>query len=109
MPRLTMARTPAIPTMDDSIRISAILNVLHARQPVFDVNLRAGNFKRGCPGPFKTEWKSTDLQRESISLAYYQGYTYAEVATMLDANPATVKTRMRDGLVRLRDCMGVEA
>ena len=51
----------------------------------------------------------TELQRESINLAYYQGYTYAEVATMLDANPATVKTRMRDGLVRLRDCMGVEA
>ena len=51
----------------------------------------------------------TDLQRESITLAYYQGFTYAEVATMLDANPATVKTRMRDGLVRLRDCLGVEA
>lgn len=51
----------------------------------------------------------TELQRESIDLAYYRGYTYAEVATMLEANPATVKTRMRDGLVRLRDCMGVEA
>lgn len=51
----------------------------------------------------------TDLQRESITLAYYQGYTYAEVATVLHANPATVKTRMRDGLVRLRDCLGVAA
>lgn len=51
----------------------------------------------------------TDLQREAINLAYFQGYTYAEVATLLDANPATVKTRMRDGLVRLRDCMGVGA
>ncbi len=51
----------------------------------------------------------TELQRESIDLAYYRGYTYAEVASVLDANPATVKTRMRDGLVRLRDCMGVEA
>lgn len=51
----------------------------------------------------------TDLQRESVQLAYYQGYTYAEVATSLKANPATVKTRMRDGLVRLRDCMGVIA
>ncbi len=51
----------------------------------------------------------TELQREAVNLAYYQGYTYAEVATVLDANPATVKTRMRDGLIRLRDCLGVEA
>lgn len=51
----------------------------------------------------------TGLQREAVDLAYYKGYTYAEVAEVLDANPATVKTRMRDGLVRLRDCMGVVA
>lgn len=51
----------------------------------------------------------TDLQREAIDLAYYQGYTYAECATVLNANTSTVKTRMRDGLVRLRDCMGVES
>ncbi len=51
----------------------------------------------------------TDLQREAVTLAYYQGYTYAEVATALDANTATIKTRMRDGIVRLRDCMGVGA
>jgi RNA polymerase sigma-70 factor (ECF subfamily) len=49
----------------------------------------------------------TELQREAIDLAYYQGYTYAECATVLNANPSTVKTRMRDGLVRLRDCIGV--
>jgi len=49
----------------------------------------------------------TELQREAIDLAYYKGYTYAECASLLDANPATVKTRMRDGLVRLRDCLGV--
>lgn len=51
----------------------------------------------------------TDLQREAVTLAYYQGYTYSEVATALEANPATIKTRMRDGIVRLRDCMGVAA
>ncbi|WP_344771128.1 ECF RNA polymerase sigma factor SigK [Aeromicrobium panaciterrae] len=51
----------------------------------------------------------TGLQREAVDLAYYKGYTYAEVAKTLDANPATVKTRMRDGLVRLRDCLGVES
>ena len=49
----------------------------------------------------------TELQREAIDLAYYKGYTYAECASLLDANPSTVKTRMRDGLVRLRDCLGV--
>lgn len=49
----------------------------------------------------------TELQREAVTLAYYQGYTYADVATVLKANPATVKTRMRDGLIRLRDCLGV--
>lgn len=51
----------------------------------------------------------TDLQREAIVLAYYQGHTYPEVAEKLDANLATIKTRMRDGLIRLRDCMGVPA
>lgn len=51
----------------------------------------------------------TELQREAVNLAYYQGYTYAEVATALNANTATIKTRMRDGIIRLRDCMGVEA
>ena len=49
----------------------------------------------------------TDLQREAVTLAYFGGYTYAQVATLLEANPATVKTRMRDGLIRLRDCLGV--
>ncbi|MGO9083430.1 MAG: ECF RNA polymerase sigma factor SigK [Streptosporangiaceae bacterium] len=45
----------------------------------------------------------TELQRESVLLAYYGGYTYAEVAQMLGVAPGTVSTRMRDGLIRLRD------
>jgi len=48
----------------------------------------------------------TELQRESITLAYYNGHTYPEVATLLDAKLPTIKARMRDGLIRLRDCLG---
>jgi RNA polymerase sigma-70 factor (ECF subfamily) len=48
----------------------------------------------------------TELQRESIELAYYNGYTYPEVAHQLGAKLPTIKARMRDGLIRLRDCLG---
>ena len=49
----------------------------------------------------------TDTQRESIELAYYGGLTYAQVSERLAANLATVKSRMRDGLRALRNCLGV--
>jgi RNA polymerase sigma-70 factor (ECF subfamily) len=49
----------------------------------------------------------TTLQAEAIKLAYYQGYSYPQVAGLLGVALGTVKTRIRDGLIRMRDCMGI--
>jgi RNA polymerase sigma-70 factor, ECF subfamily len=49
----------------------------------------------------------SSVQRESVTLAYYGGYSYPQVAALLGVAVGTVKTRIRDGLIRMRDCMGV--
>ncbi|MFJ1750411.1 sigma-70 family RNA polymerase sigma factor [Streptomyces sp. NPDC088116] len=51
----------------------------------------------------------TELQHQSVTMAYYQGLAYREVAELLSVPLGTVKTRLRDGLIRLRDCLGVSA
>jgi RNA polymerase sigma-70 factor, ECF subfamily len=49
----------------------------------------------------------TEIQRESITLAYYGGHSYREVAELLHVGLGAIKTRIRDGLIRMRDCLGV--
>ncbi len=49
----------------------------------------------------------TELQRQAVTLAYYGGFSHSEVSEMLKVPIGTVKTRLRDGMIRLRDELGV--
>lgn len=57
---------------------------------------------RNCMGSL------TEPQREAVLLAYYGDRTYREVAEDLGASLAAIKSRIRDGLMRLRNCLGVD-
>lgn len=50
-----------------------------------------------------------EAQRETLVLAYYGGYSQSEIAALVGSPLGTIKSRMRDGLTRLRNEMGVTA
>ena len=79
---------------------------MRSGQPAFD------HVAEEVEAGLEREWvrrcleRLTALQRQSVTLAYYDGYTYREVAERLSLPLGTVKTRMRDGLTQLRKCLG---
>ena len=46
-----------------------------------------------------------DEQKRSVLLAYYEGYTHQELALAMKAPLGTVKSWVRRGLARLRECL----
>jgi RNA polymerase sigma-70 factor (ECF subfamily) len=106
---ITMARRRAIDRVrsaqaagDREVRVAA-----GAATPAFDEVSEAVEIRLEQQQVRRCLESLTGLQRESIDLAFYRGYTHREVSDLLDVPLGTVKTRLRDGLIRLRDCLGV--
>lgn len=101
------------------------LDLLRMRRP----ELTESSFAEGAPSPLEREderespedraVESEGLgrlddcmkglareQRQSVLLAYYEGYTHSELARRLKAPMGTVKSWVRRGLMQLRDCLG---
>ena len=82
----------------------------HATQDVdFDATAEAAQSSLEAQRVRKALTTLTEAQRSAVELAYLGGYTHTEVAALLGLPLGTAKTRIRDGLIRLRDTLGVPA
>jgi RNA polymerase sigma-70 factor (ECF subfamily) len=108
---MTMAHRRAVDRVRSEQSASDRHNRLGRRdmEPAYDEVVEAVEARLEREAVKKCMGSLTELQRESVTLAYYGGYSYREVAELLEVPLGTVKTRMRDGLIRLRDCLGVVA
>jgi RNA polymerase sigma-70 factor (ECF subfamily) len=112
-PALTWVMTIAHRRAVDRVRSEAAAAQREARAASAAAPVHADEVAEAVESSLEAERVSrcldglTDLQRESITLAYYSGYSYPQVAAALGVALGTVKTRIRDGLKRLRDCLGV--
>ncbi|WP_313410094.1 ECF RNA polymerase sigma factor SigK [Aeromicrobium sp.] len=95
-------RSAEAATARDTQHVQRNVTVAHdSTSELVEARLDAQRVRRGLA-------TLTETQREAIDLAYFRGCTHTEVAAMLDVPVGTAKSRIRDGLIRLRDTMGAE-
>jgi RNA polymerase sigma-70 factor, ECF subfamily len=90
-----------------SDRDTKVARLEHA--PAFDAVAEAVEHRLEREQIVRALGSLTDLQREAVTLAFYGGYTHVQISELLGVPLGTVKTRIRDGLIRMRDGMGVTA
>ncbi|MFE6160707.1 ECF RNA polymerase sigma factor SigK [Streptomyces sp. NPDC056486] len=104
---LTLAHRRAVDRVRSTVACNARdhKTAMLARTPAFDevseeveIRLEHEQVRRSLLG-------LTEAQRQCLSLAYYEGMTSRQVAEQLSLPLGTVKTRLRDGLIRLRDSL----
>lgn len=97
-------RRPEVGLPEDPELQALVLSDDDANGPVLDnETMQSLNAIKSCLTTLQTE------QRQSLLFAYYQGMTHAEIATKMDAPLGTVKSWVRRGLMRLRECLAETA
>jgi RNA polymerase sigma-70 factor (ECF subfamily) len=105
---LTMAHRRAVDRVR-SVAASGRRDMMYAAKNVdreYDVTSEAAAQSMAAAEVRLALGELSDVQREALQLAYVDGLTHREVAETLGIPLGTAKTRIRDGLLRLRTVMG---
>lgn len=91
------------PNFEDATDDNSVFEAVESPEPgplaLLEQSTEAGAIAR-CMGSLD------EKQKQAISMAFFDGLTHAELAERLGQPLGTVKTWVRRGLVRLKDCLG---
>jgi RNA polymerase sigma-70 factor (ECF subfamily) len=106
---MTIAHRKAVDRVRSAVAASRRDQGYHeANQDVdYDMTAEAAHASLEAERVRKALQTLTPAQRSAVELAFFGGYTHTEVAAMLGLPLGTAKTRIRDGLIRLRDTLGI--
>ena len=94
-----IARATAIDARRVAMRQAEGLDALATREPTPGLDADEAGALSECLGELPDE------QRDPIRSAYFDGYSYAELALRRDVPLGTMKSRIRRGLLALRRCL----